>query len=152
MRVPAGITAHGPALHADLLAAGDKHGVVRQESTATAPNQAWLWDFSEHPTREGQLYICAVKDVFSTERSAARSIRASSRAWRVGSFLPVLDGGDSLESRVDLVFEVLVDRLRCLESHGQLRNLTVNGVRLIAEDLGGCCKEGEVLGPTASAR
>jgi putative transposase len=55
----------GPAPHDDLLAVIDEHGVVRHEFTATAPNQVWLWDISEHPTAEGKLYICAIKDVYS---------------------------------------------------------------------------------------
>jgi len=57
----------GPAPHDDLLAVIDKHGVLRHEFTATAPNQVWLWDISEHPTREGKLYICAIKDVYSNK-------------------------------------------------------------------------------------
>ena len=39
--------------------------LVRREFTATALNELWLSDISEHWTREGKLYICAVKDVFS---------------------------------------------------------------------------------------
>lgn len=49
-------TRPGPAVHDDL---------VQREFTATAPNELWLSDISEHWTREGKLYICAVKDVFS---------------------------------------------------------------------------------------
>lgn len=55
----------GPAPHDDLLAVVDEHGVVRHEFTATTSNQVWLWDISEHPTAEGKLYICAIKDVYS---------------------------------------------------------------------------------------
>jgi len=55
----------GPAPHDDLLAVVDEHGVVRHESVAVGPNKVWLWDISEHPTREGKLYICAIKDVWS---------------------------------------------------------------------------------------
>ena len=55
----------GPAPHDDLLAVVDEHGVVRHEFVADGPNKVWLWDISEHPTREGKLYICAIKDVWS---------------------------------------------------------------------------------------
>lgn len=55
----------GPAPHDDLLAVVDEHGVIRHEFRADAPNKVWLWDISEHPTREGKLYICAIKDVCS---------------------------------------------------------------------------------------
>jgi transposase InsO family protein len=39
--------------------------LVRRDFTATAPNQLWLTDLTEHRTREGKLYLCAIKDVFS---------------------------------------------------------------------------------------
>ena len=60
-RSTAGAT--GPAPHDDLLAVVDAHGVIRHEFTTDGPNKVWLWDISEHPTREGKLYICAIKDV-----------------------------------------------------------------------------------------
>lgn len=46
----------GPPVHDDL---------VERDFTATAPNQLWLTDITEHPTAEGKLYLCAVKDVYS---------------------------------------------------------------------------------------
>lgn len=57
----------GPAPHDDFLAVVDEHGVIRHEFTADGPNKVWLWDISEHPTREGKLYICAIKDVWSNK-------------------------------------------------------------------------------------
>ncbi len=39
--------------------------LVRRDFTATAPNELWLTDITEHWTREGKLYLCAIKDVFS---------------------------------------------------------------------------------------
>jgi transposase InsO family protein len=39
--------------------------LVRRDFTASAPNQLWLTDITEHRTREGKLYLCAIKDVFS---------------------------------------------------------------------------------------
>ena len=46
----------GPPVHDDL---------VDRKFTATAPNLLWLTDITEHPTAEGKLYLCAVKDVYS---------------------------------------------------------------------------------------
>ena len=46
----------GPPSHDDL---------VRRVFTAEEPNQLWLTDITEHPTSEGKLYLCAVKDVCS---------------------------------------------------------------------------------------
>ena len=39
--------------------------LVRRDFTAAAPNELWLTDLTEHRTREGKLYLCAIKDVFS---------------------------------------------------------------------------------------
>ena len=39
--------------------------LVRRDFTASAPNQLWLSDITEHRTTEGKLYCCAIKDVFS---------------------------------------------------------------------------------------
>ncbi len=57
----------GPPVHDDLLAVVDDKGQTRHEFTATVPNQVWLSDITEHPTKEGKLYLCAVKDVFSNK-------------------------------------------------------------------------------------
>ncbi|WP_157360953.1 IS3-like element ISAcl2 family transposase [Arthrobacter sp. EPSL27] len=46
----------GPPVHDDL---------VERDFTAAAPNELWLTDITEHPTEEGKLYLCAVKDVYS---------------------------------------------------------------------------------------
>lgn len=39
--------------------------LVKRDFTAEGPNQLWLTDITEHPTTEGKLYLCAVKDVWS---------------------------------------------------------------------------------------
>jgi len=46
----------GPAVHDDL---------VLRNFTAPDIDRAWLTDISEHPTRTGKIYICAVKDLCS---------------------------------------------------------------------------------------
>ena len=46
----------GPPVHDDL---------VERDFTAAAPNQLWLTDITEHRTKEGKLYLCAIKDVYS---------------------------------------------------------------------------------------
>jgi len=46
----------GPPVHDDL---------VKRAFTADAPNRLWLTDITEHPTGEGKLYLCAIKDVFA---------------------------------------------------------------------------------------
>jgi putative transposase len=46
----------GPPVHDDL---------VKRDFTASRPDELWLTDITEHPTAEGKLYLCAVKDVWS---------------------------------------------------------------------------------------
>ncbi|WP_438940570.1 IS3 family transposase [Geodermatophilus maliterrae] len=46
----------GPAVH-------DDH--VQRNFSADRPDQLWVTDITEHPTAEGKLYCCAIKDLFS---------------------------------------------------------------------------------------
>ena len=46
----------GPPVHDDLVA---------RNFTAAGPDRTWLTDITEHPTGEGKLYLCAIKDVYS---------------------------------------------------------------------------------------
>jgi putative transposase len=46
----------GPAVHDDL---------VQRDFSAQRPNQVWVTDITEHPTAEGKLYCCLIKDLFS---------------------------------------------------------------------------------------
>lgn len=46
----------GPAVH-------DDH--IKRDFTATHPNLKWVTDITEHPTAEGKVYCCAIKDLFS---------------------------------------------------------------------------------------
>lgn len=55
----------GPPVHEDRCAVVDANGRLRHVFTASAPNELWLADITEHPTGEGKLYICAIKDAYS---------------------------------------------------------------------------------------
>ena len=46
----------GAPVHDDL---------VNMKFSADGPNELWLTDITEHRTREGKVYLCAIKDVFS---------------------------------------------------------------------------------------
>lgn len=69
----------GPAVHDDL---------VQRNFTAPRPDAVWLTDITEHPTGEGTLYACIIKDVFSNRivgyaigaRMTARLATAALRA------------------------------------------------------------------------
>jgi putative transposase len=93
----------GPAVH-------DDH--VQRDFTADDINQVWLTDISEHPTGEGKLYICAVKDVCSNrivgfalgERMTARLAVAALktaiyRRGPMGTVIVHSDRGSQFRSR-----------------------------------------------------
>ena len=98
----AGKTA-GPAVHDDL---------VERKFFAIAPNALWLTDITEHPTVEGKLYCCAIKDVFSnrivgyacsdrmTRHLAVRALRAAiARRQPHGTVIVHSDRGSQFRSR-----------------------------------------------------
>jgi putative transposase len=93
----------GPAVHDDL---------VERKFTATAPNLLWLTDITEHPTAEGKLYCCAIKDCFSnrivgyalsdrmTRHLAIRAVRAAiARRQPHGTVIVHSDRGSQFRSR-----------------------------------------------------
>ena len=55
----------GAPVDEDLCAVVDEKGRVRHAFTASAPNELWLADITEHRTGEGKLYLCAIKDAYS---------------------------------------------------------------------------------------
>jgi transposase InsO family protein len=93
----------GPAVHDDL---------VQRNFTAPAPNAVWLTDITEHPTVEGKLYCCAIKDLFSnrivgyaladhmTAALATSALRtAIARRQPVGTLVVHSDRGSQFRSR-----------------------------------------------------
>jgi putative transposase len=96
--------------------------LVNRHFTAESPNQLWLVDITEHRTREGKLYLCAVKDVWDkrivgysmSERMKARIAvdavnNAASRRGDVTGCIVHSDRGSQFRSR---------KFLRALEYHG----------------------------------
>lgn len=51
----------GPPVHDDLIATTNGG----RDFGAAAANTKWLTDITEHPTAEGKLYLCAIKDCHS---------------------------------------------------------------------------------------
>jgi transposase InsO family protein len=93
----------GPAVHDDL---------VQRKFTAGRPDAVWLTDITEHPTLEGKLYCCAIKDVFSnrivgysiaermTAQLAVSALRAAiARRQPVGTVVVHSDRGSQFRSR-----------------------------------------------------
>ena len=49
----------------NLVNAATEEDLVKRNFVATHPNELWLTDITEHQTREGKVYCCAVLDLFS---------------------------------------------------------------------------------------
>ena len=93
----------GPAVHDDL---------VQRVFTASRPDELWLTDITEHPTVEGKLYGCCVKDVFSnrivgyafgprmTAQLAVTALRSAiARRRPVGTVVVHSDRGSQFRAR-----------------------------------------------------
>ncbi len=93
----------GPPVHDDL---------VQRQFRTDRPDAVWLTDITEHPTAEGKLYLCAIKDCFSNRivgysigdrmtaqlaRSALRS--AIARRQPVGTVVVHSDRGGQFRAR-----------------------------------------------------
>ena len=94
----------GPAVH-------DDH--VNRHFFAPGPNEIWLTDITEHPTGEGKLYACVIKDLFSnrivgyaigprmTAGLATAALRAAVARRRPGRVVIVhSDRGSQFRSRI----------------------------------------------------
>lgn len=114
----------GPPVHDDL---------VQREFGAEQPDQLWLTDISEHPTGEGKLYLCAVKDACSTR------IVGYSIAGRMTSELAVtaLRNAIALRSPTGTVV-VHSDRGSQFRSHPYVRTLRDAGLTGSMGRVGAC--------------
>lgn len=45
--------------------------LLRREFRRDAPDQLWMTDITEHPTREGKVYCCVVLDPAAGERAGS---------------------------------------------------------------------------------
>ena len=103
----------GPPVHDDL---------VERDFTASAPNVLWLTDITEHPTLEGKLYCCAVKDAFSNRIVGYATDR------RMTASLAVRALHSAVELRGSGATVVHSDRGSQFRSHAYIRALKAFGV------------------------
>src|SRR4051794_35672640 len=113
----------GPPVHDDL---------VRREFTARRPNQLWLTDITEHPTGEGKLYLCAVKDACS-KRIVGYSIDS-----RMTSGLAVTALRNAIALRGPVATVVHSDRGSQFRSHAYQRALRDTSLRGSMGRVGTC--------------
>jgi putative transposase len=113
----------GPPVHDDL---------VERAFTATTPNRLWLTDITEHPTTDGKLYLCAVKD------ACTNRIVGYSMAERMTSQLAVdaLANAVALRRPTDTV--VHSDRGSQFRSHAFVRALRAAGLQGSMGRVGAC--------------
>ena len=64
-RISSTHAAQGPRERRQAARAGGPRRSRPADFTAERPDQLWLTDITEHPTGEGKLYLCAIKDVCS---------------------------------------------------------------------------------------
>ncbi|MBG6095815.1 transposase InsO family protein [Nocardioides luteus] len=64
--------------------------LVERDFTRSGPNQLWVTDITEHPTREGKVYCCVVLDTYS-HRVVGWSIDASPTAALVNALGMAID-------------------------------------------------------------
>lgn len=113
----------GPPVHDDL---------VKRKFTATAVNRLWLTDITEHPTGEGKLYMCAVKDVYSG-RIVGYSIDA-----RMTASLAVSALRNAVALRDPVATIVHSDRGSQFRSQAFVRTLRSNDLRGSMGRVGAC--------------
>jgi putative transposase len=113
----------GPPVHDDL---------VLRDFTAPAPNRLWLTDITEHPTAEGKLYLCAVKDA-SSKRIVGYSIDS-----RMTSELAVNALRNALALRGGVTTIVHSDRGSQFRSHAYVRTLRQAQLRGSMGRVGAC--------------
>jgi transposase InsO family protein len=113
----------GPAVHDDQ---------VERDFTAAGPNQLWLTDITEHPTDEGKLYLCAVKDCF------AGRIVGYSIDTRMKASLAVTALRNAIALRDPTATVVHSDRGSQFRSHKFVKALRRNGLRGSMGRVGAC--------------
>jgi transposase InsO family protein len=113
----------GPPVHDDL---------VQREFAAAGPNQLWLTDITEHPTAEGKLYLCAVKDACS-KRIVGYSINA-----RMTAELAVTAMRNAVALRRPVAAIMHSDRGSQFRSHAYVRALRDAQLRGSMGRVGAC--------------
>ncbi len=70
----------------NLIAVRTVSDLVNRDFTATGPNQLWVTDITEHPTKEGRVFCCVVLDAFA-RKAVGWSIDRTADAALVNSAL-----------------------------------------------------------------
>src|SRR5262249_28186907 len=104
----------GPPVHDDL---------VNRQFTAPRPDGLWLTDITGHPTGEGKLYLCAIKDA-CPGRIVGYSMDSKMQASLA---VPALRNAISLRSPAGTVI-IHPDRGSQFRAHAYVRLLRASGL------------------------
>jgi len=96
---------------------------VNRQFTASRPDELWLTDITEHPTAEGKLYLCAIKDACSG-RIVGYSMDSRMKASLA---VAALRNATSLRSPVGTVI-IHSDRGSQFRAHAYVRLLRAGGL------------------------
>jgi len=113
----------GPPVHDDL---------VRRQFSAVGPNAVWLTDITEHPTTQGKLYLCAIKDLHSNR------IVGYSLDSRMTASLAVAALRNAIGLRSPTATIVHSDRGSQFRSRTFVNTLSANGLRGSMGRVGAC--------------
>jgi putative transposase len=113
----------GPPVHDDL---------VERRFSSEQPNRLWLTDITEHPTVEGKLYLCAVKD------ACTNRIVGYSMADRMTAQLAVDALANAVALRRPAATVVHSDRGSQFRSHAFVRALRAAGLNGSMGRVGAC--------------
>jgi transposase InsO family protein len=113
----------GPPVHDDL---------VQRHFRTERPDRLWLTDLTEHPTAEGKLYLCAIKDACSG-RIVGYSM---SERMTAGLAVDALDNAYALRRPTGTI--VHSDRGSQFRSHTYLRALRDHGLLGSMGRVGAC--------------
>jgi len=113
----------GPPVHDDL---------VRRQFSAVGPNAVWLTDITEHPTTQGKLYLCAIKDLHSNR------IVGYSLDSRMTASLAVAALRNAIGLRSPTATIVHSDRGSQFRSRAFVNTLSANGLRGSMGRVGAC--------------
>ncbi len=117
----------------NLIAVRTTSDLVNRDLSTTGPNQLWVTDITEHPTREGRVFCCVVLDAYS-RKAVSWSIDRIADAALVNSALSI--AAQSRPTTLDTIIHA--DRGAQFTSWAFTSNLRNYGLKLSLGSVGDC--------------
>jgi len=131
----------------NLVSVRTTSDLVKRNFSATGPNQLWVTDITEHPTREGLVYACVVLDAFS-RKGVGWAIDRKAETTLVNSALYM--AWSTRETTPESIIHA--DNGAQFTSWAFTNNVDTYGLRLSLGTVGDCydCHDRILLGPDAN--